>query len=158
MFAQNIAQIPYQKNTNYSCISMKIPKLNLSGSPLLQKTSVKKNQKRFHQQNIYTDLGPNNNKPIKEYNHITTCLYTHRTEPHSNPINEHNIPNNLVNITIRPHIKWQSNRTTQISCHDPRKQRHSDTITRSRKERQTINICDKPTTRTRNPISIVQCV
>ena len=39
----------------------------MSGSPLLQKTSVKKNQNRFHQQKIYTDLDldldldPNNN-------------------------------------------------------------------------------------------------
>lgn len=46
----------------------------MSGSPFFQKTSVKKNQNRFHQQNIYTNLDPNNNKPIKEYNHITTCL------------------------------------------------------------------------------------
>ena len=51
-----------------------IPKHKMSGSPFFQKTSVKKNQNRFHQQNIYTDLDPNNNKPIKEYNHITTCL------------------------------------------------------------------------------------
>jgi hypothetical protein len=84
----------------------------MSGSPFFQKTSVKKNQNRFHQQNIYIDLDPNNNKPIKEYNHITTCLYTHRTEPPNKPINEHNIPNNFVNITIRPHIKMQPNRTT----------------------------------------------
>jgi len=27
------------------------PKLNMSGSPFLQKTSVKKNQNRFHQSN-----------------------------------------------------------------------------------------------------------
>ena len=51
-------------------------KLELSGSPFLQKTSVKKNQNRFHQSKPDTDLDPNNN-PIKEYNHITTCLYTH---------------------------------------------------------------------------------
>jgi hypothetical protein len=62
-----------------------IPNINMSGSPFFQKTSVKKNQKRFHQQNIYTDPDPNNNKPIKEYNHITTCLYTHRTEPQTRP-------------------------------------------------------------------------
>ena len=55
------------------------PNLNMSGSPFLQKTSVKKNQNRFHQLNPNHDLDPNNNNnntPIKEYNHITICLYT----------------------------------------------------------------------------------
>ena len=70
--------------------------------------------------------------------------------------NENNNPNNFVNITLLPDINMQSNRTTQISGHEPQQPRHSDTITRSRKERQTSNICDKPTTCTRNPISIVQ--
>lgn len=62
-----------------------IPELNLSGSPFLQKTSVKKNQNRFHQSNPDHDLDPNNNNPIKEYNHITTCLYTHSKAKHNNP-------------------------------------------------------------------------
>ena len=69
----------------------------MSGSPFLQKTSVKKNQNRFHQLNPDTDIDPNttnNNTPIKEYNHITTCLYTHSKA--QQPINEHNIPNNFV--------------------------------------------------------------
>ncbi len=46
----------------------------MSGSPFFQKTSVKKNQNRFHQQNIYTGLDPNNNTSVKEYNQINTCL------------------------------------------------------------------------------------
>ncbi len=70
--------------------------------------------------------------------------------------NENNIPNIFVNNALPTHIKMQPNRTAQISGHAPRQPRHSNTITRSRKERQTSNICDKPTTCTRNPISIVQ--
>ena len=50
----------------------------------------------------------------------------------------------------------QSNRTRQISGNAPRQARHSDTIAESRKERQTSNMCDKSTTGTRNPISIVE--
>ena len=69
--------------------------------------------------------------------------------------NENNIPNNNVDNAY-PTYRTKPNRTTQISGHEPQQPRHSDTITRSRKERQTSNICDKPTTCTRNPISIVQ--
>ena len=56
--------------------------------------------------------------------------------------NEHNIPNNFVNNAVPPHINKQSNRTRQISGHAPGQPRHSDTIAESRKERQTINMCD----------------
>ena len=62
-------------------------------------------------------------------------MFIYAKQSTTTQINEHNIPNNFVNITIPPHIKWQPNRTTQISCHDPRQPRHSDKITRSRKER-----------------------
>lgn len=46
---QTQAHNPQSKNINYSCIISIYPDLNLSGSPFFQKTSVKKNQNRFHQ-------------------------------------------------------------------------------------------------------------
>lgn len=42
-----------------------MPEFKLSGSPFFQKTSVKNNQKRFHQLIIYTNPDPNNNRLVK---------------------------------------------------------------------------------------------
>ena len=128
---------PKHKNnhtmTNYSCI------ISIYPNP---KCQVLHSSKKHLQKRIkidFTKPKPNNNNTVKEYNHITTCLS--KTKP-TDQINEHNIPNNFVNITIPPHINMQSNRTRQISCHAPRQPRHSNKIAESRKERQTSNMCD----------------